>query len=97
MKTYAICNPNRSLDRSGGVLRMLFDAFCVFPASFAHHFADIARYAAQNDEPNLLENPSKIMSNSNDRIGFNDGLGFDQDNIISEWNADLEAVICSRV
>ena len=32
------------------------------------------------------------MSNSNDRIGFNDGLGFDQDNIISEWNADLEAV-----
>ena len=52
---------------------MLFNAFCVFSASFAHHFADIARYAAQNDEQNLLENPSIIMSNSNDRIGFKGG------------------------
>ena len=49
---------------------MLFDAFCIFSASSAHHFASIARYVAQNDGPNLLENPSKIISNSNDRIGI---------------------------
>ena len=63
-------NPNQSLDHLEDVLQMLFDAFCAFSASFAHHFADTARYAAQNDEPNLLENPSKIMSSSNDGIGL---------------------------
>ena len=52
---------------------LLFDDFCVFSASFVLLFVSIARYASRKEKRNLLENPSKIITNPNDRIGF---IGF---------------------
>ncbi len=48
---------------------LLFDDFCVFLASFVLLFVSIARYASRKEKRNLLENPSKIITNPNDRIG----------------------------
>ncbi len=50
---------------------LLFDDFCVFSASFVLLFVSIARYASRKEKRNLLENPSKIITNPNDRIGLN--------------------------
>ncbi len=49
---------------------LLFDGFCVFSASFVLLLVSIARYASRKEKRNLIENPSKIITNPNDRIGF---------------------------
>ncbi len=49
---------------------LLFDDFCVFSASFVLLLVSIARYASRKEKRNLIENPSKIITNPNDRFGL---------------------------
>ena len=54
---------------------LLFDDFCVFSASFVLLFVSIARYASRKEKRNLFVNPSKIITNPNDRIGLKSAKG----------------------